>query len=394
MNMRACLAAAAVLLSACHAQAPAAAHPTPPSVSATPPATLKPVSAATVAPIRAAVVVTRIAPAPSAAPVATQTPDVSSTPAGPVSVQLTKGGCCVQPFFSPDGSQVLFLDRPGPTAQVGIYGVRVDQPLSQPTLVTERLGPFSRDLSHNALLLNGQTFVERKNGDAWRIDNGGRAVSFSPDAKRVLWSVSSESGGFDRRRTDIWLANIDGANARLIATRYGGGALAWFDDSRRLLIGGRPAVGDEAPTLSVLDLQSGAIRDLVRIERLRGALLAPGGERLLFFVAQARTAGIGGAYMLNLNEADPRPFKLDFFGAYRWRDATRLLYIPLTADNKNVNNELWQFDVTTMTSTRLIGSDATVPLKIGNGDWDISPDGANMVWLNARDRNIWITRLP
>lgn len=391
----------AVVLSGCSASTPNAPGPTATTASIVtndPVATTRPVvtllanptaapPAAAVAPVATAT----SAAVPQTSPTAEPALQPTATPAGPVFAQLTSGGCCVQPFFSPDGSQVLYLDRPSAAQPAGIYGVPIAQPGAAPALFVDKLGPFSRDLSHRAMLVNGQTVVERlADGQTWPVGNGGRSVSFSPDAKRIVWSVSEETGGFDRRKSDLFVANVDGTGARRVVTRYGGGAVAWFDDGVRMLIGGRAQRGDPLPTLAVLNLDDGSVRDLVTAERWRGVTLAPGGRHAIYFIAQAREQGIGGAYLINVDK--PEPQRLDFFGSYRWRDATRLLYVPLSADS--ASNELWQYDLETGQSARLIDADAASPFKIGNGDWDVSPDGRTLLWVNARDRNIWSTTLP
>ncbi len=318
------------------------------------------------------------------APTATAEPAVAYT-------QLTRGECCVQPLFSANGERVLFLDRPSAAQPPGIYGVAVAAPMSEPVLVTERLGPFNRDLSLNVNLINGRTVVEGPDGQQWPIDNGGRPVSFSPDGARISWSVSAESGGFDTRRSDVWLANIDGSQARRVATRFGGGAVAWLRDGQRMLLGGRANRGDAKSTLSILDLRDDSVRDLFSAERWRGIIVAPDDKHLVYFVAQAREDGKGGMYVMDLEAAGAEPQRLDFFGAYRWRDATRLFYIPLKADAPS--NELWQYDVATGKSELLIAASDTSPFKIGNGDWDVSPDGTQIVFVNARDRNLWLVTL-
>jgi Tol biopolymer transport system component len=398
------LGSALLLLTACSAEPPPAAAPaiaehTPaPQASALQASqqaapTLAATIVPTVAPAAAATATSEAQPtaAAAASPSATLQPAVRFT-------QLTKDNCCVQPFFSADGARVLFLDRPAPALPVGIYGVAVDQPMTQPTLVTEKLGPFSRDLAYSVSLVNGQTVIEQaqnpETGAAgrWVINNGGRNVSFSPDATRILWSVSEEAGGFDRRRSDLWLANIDGSDAKRIVTRFGGGAVAWLPDGQRILLGGRPNRNDAKPTLSIFDLRDGSMRDLFTAERWRGVSVAPDGKRLLYFIAQAREDGLGGVYLLDLTQATPAPARLDFFGAYRWRDATRLLYVPITLNTPS--NELWQFDTTTGTAERLIDASETSSFKIGNGDWDVAPDGKQLVFLNARDRNLWLVTLP
>lgn len=403
------LAACTLFLAACSAEAtPAAAPPAPVATAfvnavtvsfATPEATA-PLPTATVDTAGSAPAATALLNNPTAEVTAqaTAAPTAATVltpqPATPVAVQLTQGGCCVQPFFTQDGAQVVFLDRPSGAQAAGFYAVPVDQPLAAPQLYRERIGSYSRDMSHVAVLLNGQTFVERTDGQAWRINNSGRFVSFAPDASVILWQVSEEVGGFDRRRSEIWIANVDGTDARRVATRFGGGALAWFPDGKRVLLGGRANRDDPAPTLTVLDLQDGGVRDLVTIERLRGTVISPDGKRLIYFVAQARQEGIGGTFLLNLEEAEPAPVKLDFFGAYRWRDADRLLFVPLRADLVTPSNELWQLDVNTLVSEKLIASAEASPFKIGNGDWDVSFDGKRILWVNARDRNIWMQALP
>jgi Tol biopolymer transport system component len=299
----------------------------------------------------------------------------------------------VQPFFSPDGSRVLYLDRPTPDAPVGLWSVLTNRPLSEPELISERLGPFSRDLSLAAALQNGRTIVERfSDGARWTINNGGRQISFSPDARSIVWTVQEEVGGFDVRRSDIWAANFDGTQARRIAMRFGGGSLSWFPDSRRILLGGKARRNDETATLSILNIADGSVRDLIPIERLRSPALSPGGKWLAYFVGQARDSSQDGMYLLNLEQPDATPQRLNFFGAYRWRDANRLLYVPLTLDAPS--NELWQIDVPSMEARKLIAPSGDSPFKIANGDWDVSRDGSKLVFLSARDRNIWLAALP
>ena len=169
-------------------------------------------------------------------------------PSGVAFVQLTTGRCCPNPFFSPDGARVMFLDRPAPDAELGIWSVAVGRPLSAPTLFTHRLGLFSRDLSLVADLEDGQTIVERlRDGARWVIPNGGRPIAFSPDGRYVVWSVAQGIANFDIRRVEIWLANADGSGARRVAVRFGGGFAGWMPDGRGLLLSGRRS--PQAPQL-------------------------------------------------------------------------------------------------------------------------------------------------
>ena len=355
-------------------------------------ATAKVVPVTIVATVRA----TKPAPItrPSNTPISpTATPQ--PVPAQPSSAftQLTSGGCCVQPFFSPDGVRVMFIDKPSADAPTGIWAVDVNKPLGQPQLFSESLGPFSRDIAYAVDLVNKQTVVRRLgDGKVFTINNDGRAISFSPDASRIAWSVQEEVGGFDVRRTDVWIARIDGTDARRVTSRYGGGMLAWLPESQRLLIGGKVKRADDKAMLSVLNLQDGSTRDLLQVERLRGGSLSPDGRWFLYSISQARDAALDGVFLLDLNATGAPPRRMDVFGAYRWRDANRLLYVPLTMNAPS--NELWQIEMTTGQQARLFAAATDSPFKIANGDWDVARDGTKLIFLSARDRNIWLARLP
>ena len=69
--------------------------------------------AATEAPTLAPTATPDPSPTPTAtpAPTATATPTATPTPTAlPQAIQLTTGGCCTQPFWSPDSQEVRFID--------------------------------------------------------------------------------------------------------------------------------------------------------------------------------------------------------------------------------------------------------------------------------------------
>lgn len=331
--------------------------------------------------------------APTPVPTLAPTPSPTATPR-PVTrfAQLTQGGCCVQPFFHPDGQRVLFLDKPSAQAQLGYYSVSSVGPLAEPSLFTQRLGPFSGDLRYAQTLERGQTVIERlSDGVKWTIQNGGRRVTFSPDGLRIAWSVGEEVGNFDVRRQDIWVADVDGRNAKRVATRYGGGLQAWFSDGKRLLVTGKAQRGDALAAIGVISLDDGAARELTTVERLRNAVLSPEGRFLVYYMAGARDPELNGTWLLDISAEGKEPVRLDFFGAFRWRDEGRLFYIPLQQGAPST--ELMQLDVRTGQKTTLIRASADSPFKIANGDWDVSADGKRIAYLSARDRNVWVAEL-
>lgn len=383
-------ACAALALSAC-ANRPTGAQIAP---TAAPSPTPQPaVAAATVpAPTPSPIPPTR-APLPTAVPTLAPTPAPTATPKPATRfAQLTQGGCCVQPFFHPDGQRVLFLDKPGAQAPLGFYGVSATGPMAEPALFTARLGPFSGDLRYAQSLERGQTVIERlSDGVKWTIQNGGRRVTFSPDGARIAWSVGEEVGTFDVRRQDIWVADVDGRNAKRVTTRYGGGMQAWFRDGKRILVTGKAQRGDALAGIAVVSIEDGATRELADVERLRNAVLSPEGRFLVYYMAGARDPELNGTWLLDVEAVGKEPVKLDIFGAFRWRDEGRLFYIPLQQGAPST--ELVQLDVRTGQRSTLIRAAADSPFRIANGDWDVSADGKRIVFLSARDRNVWVAEL-
>jgi len=374
---------AALLLAACNANPTALATPATPKPAVT-----------FVAPQNTPTTVTSNT-SPIAA-VSTATPNTPNAASPSLQfIQLTTGGCCVQPFFSPDGAQVLYLDKPTPDAEVGIYGVPIAKPLAEPALFSPQLGPFSRDMSLSVDLINKQTTItKRADNTRWVINNGGRSVSISPDNSKVAWNVSQDSGNFDVRRSEVWIANIDGSDAKRVLTRYGGGMQGWLSDSQHILVGGKANRNDAAATLSIYDLNSSDSRDLYSADRIRGQSLSPDDRWMAFFVAQSRQPSSNGMFLLQIDSSATvtQPQRLDWFGTYRWRDAHHLLYVPLKPGQPS--HELWQLDVDSGQSTQLISASADSPFRIGNGDWDISDDGTHLLFVSAKDHNIWLMNLP
>jgi Tol biopolymer transport system component len=242
-------------------------------------------------------------------------------------------------------------------------------------------------------LEDGQTVVERlRDGARWVIPNGGRPVSFSPDGRRVAWSVVHGLANFDLRRTEIWLADADGRRARMIAARFGGGIVGWMPDAMGLLVGGRRSPHAATAELTLFDLAHESERALLFYERLRGPAVSPSGRWLVYFVTQASDPAQNGAFALDLSRSPAAPQRLDLFGAYRWRDGERLLCVPMKPGLPS--DELWQLDLARGQRRLLIRAEAGSPFKIANNEWEVSPDGTTLVFLSARDRNLWLVRLP
>jgi hypothetical protein len=288
----------------------------------------------------------------------------------------------------------MFLDKPRPDAQTGIYAVPLNAPLSEPVFINAHPGPYSRDMELGADIEAGQTVVKRfSDGKKWVIPNERRNVIFSPDNKYILWSLAEPVGNFDVRRSDIYLAASDGTGAKVIATRYGGGFQAWLNNGKQIILSGKLKRNDPATYFSLINIDDGSVRDLAEADRARGVVVSPNDAWMLYFVAQSRDEKKNGTYVISLKTPNAKPIYLEGYGSYRWCAPTKLLYIPLNISA--TSNELWLLDVEQNTRKNIIVSASDSQFKIANGDWVISlaDKTAKIVYLNAHDRNIWLADL-
>lgn len=304
--------------------------------------------------------------------------------------RLTTGGCCTQPFWSPDSRQVLFIDKPAPDAPVGIWGVDVMQPGPKPELVTERIGYYTADMSFLVELSRDTTTIEDvTDGTRWIVPAGGRPVSVSPGRKRIAWQESNDGLPFERRTTQLWVVSLEGTNVRLVATLPRGSLSGWISDDV-VLLSSRESLQSAEQRLYSLSLIDGTTTELVRSERLRGGLLSPDGRWLAYYVALSDEPAQNGLWLVRTDGTGRHRLDRNLFGAYQWRDNSRLLIIPFRPEA--VSHELWELDAETGEARRL-ADPTTTPFKIANGDWQVSPNGRYVAFAESRDRNIWVLDL-
>ncbi|MDH3674548.1 MAG: hypothetical protein OES12_03555 [Anaerolineae bacterium] len=327
-------------------------------------------------------------------PEATRTSAPSPTPTPrPALRQLLQGGCCVQPFFSPDSRQVLYLDKPSSEAPTGIYGLDVTDPAATPELMTETIGYRSPDRTVVATIEGNLTrFLEEGTGQSWTADTGGNRPHYAPDGSRIIWSATDLEGPYDRRRSDIWLAELDGNNPQLILSVVGGGFVDWMPDGQHILVLNRADLNAEERTLVLVDLANDQRTDLATEKRLRGVEISPDGSWIAYFLTFADEPEKDGIWVVSADGSER--FKLDVpgFGGYRWRDNKTLLLIPMRSSAEE-SMQLWEVEVEANISRPL--SDPTgLSFSISNGDWEVSPDGRHVIFVNSLDQNIWLITLP
>jgi Tol biopolymer transport system component len=312
--------------------------------------------------------------------------------------QLTRGGCCTRPFFSPDSSQVLFIDKLSSTAPAGVYGLNLTTFRSPaetpPQLVYETIGFRSPDHAvvafpdpNNEQLMR---FTNEETGESWTVDTLGNWPFFSRDGQWIFWNATDRRGPYDQQPTDIWVSRVDGSGARKRLTIYGGSANAWFPDNEHILVTGREERIGEDETMFVFSLADGSRIELARENRLRGGLVSPDGDHVVFLTTFTGDVEKDGLWVVRADGSERR--KLPFYGPHAWRDDEHLIYIPPRVSPDEAL-ALWQINVDTGEQTRLTDPES-IPISIEAGDWVVSPDGRNVVFVSAVDQNLWLIVLP
>ena len=340
---------------------------------------------------------------PTATPTATVTPTATATatptPEPPLqAVQLTTGGCCTQPFWSPDSQQVRFIDQPAADQLVGIWGVSITEPLAAPQFVTSRLEESTASPRYLIETTGNTTVIERRSdGQRWTVPAGGRNVLISPDETRIAWAASNAAAPSTQQVTALWLANLDGSGAQQVATLPRGGLSGWIDEET-LLISRRDSQEAREQTLAAFSLADGSRTELARAERLRGQVLSPSDGWLVYYVTFDPNPDRNGLWVVRTDGSESIQLDDALFGSYQWRpcpercspDEDRLIIIPLQPDAPLH----WLVELTPASGeVRQLTDPAVTPFKIANGDWRISPDGRYVAFVESSDRNIWVLEL-
>ncbi|MFC4638976.1 hypothetical protein [Deinococcus hohokamensis] len=296
---------------------------------------------------------------------------------------VLSGTCCPGAVWSPDSRGLLFLDGPPARAATGIYQVGAGG-----GAVTRRFSSvafFSPLLRWAVRPGAGDTTTLERLSDSRRftLPTRGADVTWNRTETRLAFARSDTTGNFDRRLTRVYVADVFGA-PRQVATLYGGSVSGWVND-QTLLLSGKAQPGARDRELFTLDVRSGARRSLGQALSFRGVSLSLDGAWVVYYVAfdsQARN----GLWLRPTAGGAAR--KLDAFGSYRWRDAGRLLLIPLRPDGSP--HQLREYRVKEAT-WRTLGD---LGDQVRQGDWSVSPDGQRMAYLSARDGNLRVLKLP
>jgi hypothetical protein len=119
---------------------------------------------------------------------------------------------------------------------------------------------------------------------------------------------------------------------------------------------------------------------------LRGLDVAPGGERLMFYISRSSDPELTGLYTIT-TEPGAEAEKLDWFGAWRWRDTNSIYYIPFDPTTNRQSLMLYTFPAG-QTQTIIDGS--SIDFTVAGGNWEVSADGRRIVYVSALDRTMWL----
>jgi Tol biopolymer transport system component len=235
----------------------------------------------------------------------------------------------------------------------------------------------------------GVAVVERlKDGQSWEVDTQqGHSVGFTPDSQGLIWTAYDEDEPWDTREETIWLASVDGSDARPVFSGRRADPIGWLTDDELLMIQGFADTSDVQ--LFKLSTEDGAQTILKESPRMRGLALSPDKRHLVYYVRFEPDADQNGVWLMDLTNPAGAPLKLPFFGTYRWRDDHRLIYVPF--DPGATRHDFYEYDLLTG-QTRSLFPEGT-DLIIANNDWQISPDGRKIALVAAKGTEldgIWV----
>jgi hypothetical protein len=308
----------------------------------------------------------------------------------PIGRQITAGNCCTQPYWSNDSTEVRFIDRPGPDAPLGIWGVDLAQPELGPQLVTEQLGIYSPDGKLVAYPDRSKdvAVVERlADGVRWEINTRQRSLNFTPDSQHVMWTVGDEDTPGDNGEGTTWIANVDGSDASILPRPRRTDLVTWLSADELLMT--RRIAGSSEEQFFTLSLTDGSQTELFQAPRMRGLAFSPNKRYLVYYASLEKDADKNGVWLLDLQKPAQAPQRLPFFGTYRWADNQHLIYVPLDPDA--TSHEFYEYDVFTKETQPLFPERTN--LIIANNDWQVSPDGGKIALVAANGTQldgIWV----
>ncbi|HVN94093.1 MAG TPA: hypothetical protein VMT38_10375 [Terracidiphilus sp.] len=267
-----------------------------------------------------------------------------------------------------------------------LWRLRIDNPpkdVSAPVQIPLSTGTgFAPHLGPDSLLYVTSTGA----GDSiWKLANGTATELWSGNGAQVLGgpviAPDGQSIAFSARmngRSLLYLINIDGANARIVADSLDlEGDPAWMPDGRSLL----SAANDRGvPHLFRVPVNGGAPVTFVR-ENSADPATSPDGRFVIY-----SGPDIGTTYSVKAATADAAPFPLPALTLTR--GARHLAFLSggralVFLRGEIRHKDLWLLDIKTGAERQL----TSLPPDFDVSDFDISPDGRDVVLEREQDRS-------
>jgi len=335
---------------------------------------------------------------PTAAPTpVTNTPVPPTATAPPFTPTLKMVGPANSGYyftFAADGRLVFYARA---NNQAGSWAATIGNPDWQ--FLAPGFGNFTSDLSLAALSdkAAGTTLVTRLDGNKTlaTLRNRGSATIFSPadqsGGQQVAYLLRSlqQDGPEEPQHFELWVANLDGSQARAVWTGLEAANLAWFPAGRKLMWTGRDSTNQKFG-LWVQDIAkttqsaTAPAYTIIASKGVSVASLSPDGQWVAYWVT-LQGDKFSGVWLARSDGSQAQ--KLDWLGGFRWADTGELLYLPVRRSNETAR-ALWSYSPKSGKSTRLTDP-AQTPLKVALDQWQVAPGAKSIVFRNAADNSLW-----
>lgn len=302
--------------------------------------------------------------------------------------RLALDGCCAEAWWSQTNPDRLYTIDGSAGQRAGIFEWNTRDG-SLVNLIGQAPPPQLSADGTLALERRGDEFAIRRLADGveWLVNTGGAYLSLSADNSRLLWLNSTDQPppNEDSPRVEVWVANADGTDARLMLSEPGISA-QWID-ATRLLVTRRE---DITTTVRIVDTVANTAFELGSWNWLRAMSVAPGGGRLMFYTVFDADPTVNGVYTIE-TQVGAEAQQLPWFGAWRWRDADSVFFLPL--DVGTPYHTLYYYHIPDGRTLQLTDP-AVERFTVANGEWSVSPDGDQIAFWNALDMTLWLLEAP
>ena len=246
------------------------------------------------------------------------------------------------------------------------------------------------DYALRALDVSTVRITRRADGVTSDVHVGSGFPSVSPGGTRLLWEIVHGEivPGTSNPSVQIWASELDGSTSRLVYS-YIGSSARWLDDDRVLIVRRIPYMSETL--LYVVNLNDPTLEPqlLGSYNTLCDLQVAPGGEWIAYYTPFQDDPAASGIYVQR-TVPGTQPHQLDFFGAFRWRDAYSLYTLSYGMDQSA--HTLGYVDVRDGEHHTLTDAE-TLPIRVANGDWHVSPNGTQIVYVDPNDYGLHLLTL-